>query len=68
MKQITVRYWHLAKIPAIMYEDGQTWPYSTRRRTAIIDHVLKNNCSVMIRPLEDGSIVIWIDNGRFAQK
>lgn len=64
---ITVKYWHLSQIHGIKYKDSQQWPYSTRRRNSIIDHVLNNDCSVMIRPTDDG-IIIWIDKGRFGQK
>lgn len=68
-KYITIGFWHLRELPGIQYTHLQQVPYSVETMNEIINNVISNNCSVMIRPFNmDNEMVIWIDNGRFGQK
>lgn len=66
MKTITIHYWH-SPISGIKYRQGEVRTYTTRTLTGIIKHVTSKNCSLMIRPTDDG-INVFIDTGRFGQK
>lgn len=68
MKVISVSYWHLSKFADLPYEHNSYFPYSVRKRNAIISKVLSRGYSVMLKHCTDGqTLAIWIDKGRFGQ-
>ena len=66
MKRISIAYWH-SKVGNLPYEHLQEFEYSEEKRNEIINTVLAQNLSIMLRPMPD-SLIIWIDNGRFGQR
>ena len=69
MKKIIVAYWHGHKYKELIYEHNQEIQYSELIRNDIINDVLNNGYSVMIRPFNlDDEMIIWVDKGRFGQK
>jgi hypothetical protein len=66
MKTITIHYWR-SPIAGIKYRQGEQKTYITRALTGIIKHVTSKDCSLMIRPTNDG-IDVFIDTHRFGQK
>jgi hypothetical protein len=68
-KYITIGYWHLHKYPELKYSHMEEMPYSIEVLNEIIQHVLSNNYSVMVRPFNiDNEMIVWIDKHRFGQK
>lgn len=69
MKYITIGYWHLQKYPELKYNHLDKMPYSDETLNEIIQHVISNNYSIMIRPFNiDNEMIVWIDKNRFGQK
>ena len=67
--EINVAYWH-SRYFDLPYEHNQYFPYSMRKRNAIINKILSKGYSVMLRPSmgDNGqTLIIWIDKGRFGQ-
>jgi hypothetical protein len=68
MKEISVSYWHLREYDDLPYEHNTFYPYSDRKRNAIVNLVLSKGYSVMLKPCSDGqTLAIWIDKGNFRQ-
>jgi hypothetical protein len=68
-KYITIGYWHHHKYPEFKYNHMDEMPYSPEALNEIIQHVIGNGYSVMIRPFNiDNEMIIWIDKHRFGQK
>lgn len=66
MKKIVVAYWH-SVIPEAGFKHQEEFPYTTRKRNAIVDRLLAKGLSVMLRPQTD-QLIIWIDKSRFGQR
>ena len=66
MKTIQIVYWHSTNL-GLDYKHLQTFEYSVNKRNEIINTILNNNLSVMLRPFDD-NLMIAIDNGRFSQR
>jgi hypothetical protein len=71
LKKIIIVYWHLTKYPDLKFEHNQTFPYSVKKRTSIINTILSKGYHVMITQFPDvadsDEMYIWIDNKRFRQ-
>lgn len=71
---ILIAYWHdkIKLFVDLGLEHQQVIPYSVEERDRIIDLVLANDHSVMLRPTKNDTgqdgIILWIDKYRFGQR
>lgn len=64
-KSINIMYWKQRDlIPEL--PNQSVFDYSIEKQNEIIQTILENNLSIMIRPI-DNDLFIFIDKGRFTQ-
>lgn len=64
-KSINIMYWKQKNlIPSL--EHNQIFDYSIEKQNEIIQTILENNLSIMIRVINE-ELFIFIDKGRFTQ-
>lgn len=72
MKRIFTYYWMGSPLDGLRYAHGQEFEYSTKRMNAIVGKILSKGYHVMLIPGKDdadnGTLIIWIDTGRFRQR
>lgn len=69
MKTIIVAYWHGQKYSELPYQHNEEMPYSETTRNDIINDIINNGYSAMIRPFNiSDEMIIWVDKHRFGQK
>lgn len=67
MEKIIIAYWHGAKYSDLVYTHLQEYSYTVKRRNNVISKILEAGYSIML--CQDAhKLVIWIDDGHFAQK
>lgn len=63
MKEIIIRYWHCYEF--MEYKHDEKFPYSKQKRNEIINNVLDNGYSVMLRNSSDRFLTIYLDSKGF---